>query len=294
MSARCIDDDQARLFHEQGFLVVRGLLAGAELEALRRETATMVAHPDEVRPGDDVAYARHAETGRTVPFRIEYVVDKSPACRALLGHPFVLHSVEKLQGPSFVPTWDSMVFKLEGAGASIPWHRDQVLDYSPDRPIFNVDFYLDGSDLTNCLWAIPGSHRWPNEEALATVERLGDHEFGSEGAVPLPMEPGDVLFHDILVVHGSPAATSGLRRVLYYEFRPAEIEQRFGPHVPEYVPLKQRVLLACLRHRAGTPYAHGEDAFQYRPAPPFSVQDLGAGEEPETYRYPHEQFFAAA
>jgi hypothetical protein len=103
------------------------------------------------------------------------------------------------------------------------------------------------------------------------------------------MNPGDVIFHNILVLHGSPAARSTLRRVVYYEFRPGEIEREFGPHTPEYIPLKQKVLLSCLRERAKTDYARGEAAFHYRPdrdfAPPASE---GA---PATYKYPHEQFW---
>jgi hypothetical protein len=63
------------------------------------------------------------------------------------------------------------------------------------------------------------------------------------------MHPGDVIIHNILVLHGSPAAQSHLRRVIYYEFRPAEVELAIGPHTPEYIPLKQHLLLACLRDR---------------------------------------------
>ena len=78
-----------------------------------------------------------------------------------------------------------------------------------------------------------------------------DHNSPRPSALSLAANPaGDVLFHSILVLHGSPAARSQLRRVVYYEFRPAEVEQAHGPHVPQYIPTKQKVLLACLRHRA--------------------------------------------
>ena len=73
--------------------------------------------------------------------------------------------------------------------------------------------------------------------------------------MPIPVNPGDVLFHSILVLHGSPAAQSQLRRVLYYEFRPGEVEREQGPHNPEYIPTKQKVLLSCLRQRAAAPYS---------------------------------------
>jgi hypothetical protein len=244
----------------------------------------------------DYAYGKHEITGKTVPTRIEFVVDKTPAGKVLAGHPFILKSVEKLQGRNFVPTWDSMVFKIEGQGPSVPWHRDGGTEkrefWDHQWPIFNVDFYLDGSDLSNCVWGILGSNRWTPEEALAKIKKLNEGGFHTdEDCVPMQTNPGDVLFHNILALHGSPPAQSKLRRVVYYEYRPAEIETRFGPHIPEYVPLKQKVLLACLRDRARTPYAKGETPFVYRPDAKFAAPSLGADEQLATYRYPHSPYW---
>jgi hypothetical protein len=50
------------------------------------------------------------------------------------------------------------------------------------------------------------------------------------------------------------------------------------------------VLLACLRHRAETPYARGETPFVYNPSAEFAPP-LGANEKLQTYRYPHMQFW---
>jgi hypothetical protein len=158
-------------------------------------------------------------------------------------------------------------------------------------PIFNVDFYLDEADLTNCLWGLPGSNLWDEPTAQRKIAKLNAGEFRYDNAVPIPMQPGDVIFHNILVLHGSPPTRSKLRRVVYYEFRPAEIERATGPHVPEYIPLKQKVLLACLRHRAETPYANGEKPFAYNPSPEFAPPPFGPNEKLETYRYPHMQFW---
>jgi ectoine hydroxylase-related dioxygenase (phytanoyl-CoA dioxygenase family) len=230
-----------------------------------------------------------------VPFRVEYVVDKTPSGKALLGHPFVLRSVEKLQGRDFLPTWDSLVFKLAGEGAAIEWHRDADRSCTlPGIPIFNVDFYLDASDETNCVWALPGSNQWNDTEAAAEVGRRNrGGRFASEGAVPVPLAAGDALLHDILLLHGSPPSRSGLRRVVYYEFRPARAELRLGPHVPAYVPAKQRVLLACLRERAAAPYARGERPFAYRPSGELAPPPLAEGEALPTYRYAHHEYWRA-
>ncbi len=289
---RAVPDAAARAFRERGILVVRGLLGGDELEALRAQTGALVERAAAARQGDpDYQYKRHPGSGADVPFRIEYVVDKAPACRALLAHPFVLRSVESLQEPDFIPTWDSMVFKLPGAGAAIEWHRDcDTEQCDPGRPIFNVDVYLDASDESNCLWAIPGSNRWSDVEAARACGRLGAAgAFSTAGARPLPLAAGNALFHDVLVLHGSPAAESGLRRVLYYEFRPIEVERRRGPHAPSYLPLKQRVLASCLRDRARAPYAAGEEPYAYRPRAQLEGGALAPGEELASYRVPHHE-----
>ena len=292
----CITDEQADFFRDNGLLVIRNVLRGEELKAVQDQTAPLVRRAMEERPKDpDYMYKKHEPSGEQVPFRVEYVIDKTAACGALLGHPFILRSVEKLQGRNFIPTWDSMVFKQEGAGAAIPWHRDSGTANAADRcHIFNVDFYLDGSDLTNCLWGIPGSHRWPPAEAAAAVKKLNaaTASFSTDArCVPILMNPGDVIFHNILVLHGSPASQSKLRRVVYFEFRPGEIERDFGPHTTDYIPLKQKVLLACLRERASMPYVRGEAAFRYDPSPDFSSPALRDDEPLETCRYPHEKFW---
>jgi ectoine hydroxylase-related dioxygenase (phytanoyl-CoA dioxygenase family) len=294
-----ITSEQAQFFRDNGLLVIRNLVGDDELAALRQETQILVrlAESGATLPGfshPDFFFKDHELTGERTPFRIEYVIDKLDACRALLGHPFVLNSVQTLQGTNFVPTWDAMVFKRAGLGAAFPWHRDAAATQAREEtaPIFNVDFYLDEADLTNCVWGILGSNRWSAERTQATIAALTDGgEFRTDDScVPIVMRPGDVLLHNILVLHGSPAARSGLRRVIYYEFRPAEIESAIGPHTPEYLPLKQNVLHRCLAERAKTPYAAHETPFVYRPTPPF---DTFVGDDLSSLRYPHAAFWRA-
>ena len=163
---------------------------------------------------------------------------------------------------------------------------------SSDLPIFNVDFYLDVADMSNCLWGILGSNQWTPVEAQARINALNEGGFKTDAdCVPIPMQPGDVIFHNILALHGSPASQTKLRRVVYYEFRAGETERAKGPHVPEYIPLKQKVLLACLRDRAHSPYAKGEKPFVYNPTQDFAAPSLGTGEQLSTYRYPHNEYW---
>ncbi|MCC6443976.1 MAG: phytanoyl-CoA dioxygenase family protein [Armatimonadetes bacterium] len=284
-----IADEEARFFLENGFLVLKEVVKGEELRRLRRAMDELTAYGSAaVREHPDFSYAPGHKTGQPVLRRIEYVIDKYEECKALLGHPFVLRSVEKMIGPDLIPTWDSMVLKLPGEGIIVPWHRDAGTANVGDTPIFNVDFYMDEADLDTCLWVYPGSHLWSEDEVLKITRQEG---FSTEGAVPVLMQPGDVIFHNILLVHGSPSNTSDkLRRVIYYEFRAAHVERDKGPHIPEYIPLKQRVLSSCLEKRAAADYIAPEEPYRYHPPAPF-VFEWTPGTVLETYRYPHDKYW---
>jgi len=290
-SQSCITDEQAQFFLDNGFLVIRNMLGRAELKTVQDETDTLLARGMAGTDiNEDYQYAPGEKSGSKVLKRIEYVVDKCPSLRALMGHPFMLRSVEKLQGPSFIPTWDSMVVKMPDEGIVVPWHRDaeRPAGCADERPIFNVDFYLDDADLKSCLWVIPGSNKWTVEQSLERCRREG---FDTSDAIPVPLSAGDAILHDITVVHGSPAGDgNALRRTVYFEFRPGEIELEFGPHTPEYLPLKQMMLLECLDIRKGAAYAADEEAYEYRPEGPLA---LGERKAPQTFRYPHGEFWRA-
>lgn len=294
-----ISDEQAQFFRENGLLLIHNVFSPAELKAMQDATLPLYQRAVNEKPAEpDYCYAKHELTGEMTPYRIEYVIDKKETCKRLLGHPFILRSIEKLQGRNFIPTWDAMVFKKEGMGKAIPWHRDSAAyqrdDVDNTVAAINVDFYLDASDMTNCLWGILGSNNWPAERAQETIQRLNDApgRFSTdEMCLPLPVGAGDVLFHSVLTLHGSPAAQSKLRRVVYYEFRPGEVELAHGPHTPEYLPLKQKVLQAALRERRSASYASGERAFEYRPDGRFAVTPLGEDEAPATFRYPHQEYW---
>jgi phytanoyl-CoA hydroxylase len=262
-----LTSDQIHFFQAKGFLVLRNALCSDELQLLQNETHNLIAkitngsdywfndeipvnwyklHPNALR---DTEYNHNDQSlnqtnvKKGVPFRIEYPLDKSDACKILLGHSFVLNAIKTLISPNFIPTWDSLVFKYPGDGVPIKWHRDASAASVDATPAIDVGFYLDEANATfdNCLYVVPGSHHWNDTLASSMIEYLIDGGFKKVGAVPVEVQPGDVIMHNILILHGSPACRSPLRRTIYYEFRAIEQELRLGPHIPEYIPLKQRI-----------------------------------------------------
>lgn len=220
--------DQIRFFDDNGYLILRNRIPAPLLERLRVATAAMMAAGRDLDPDDpraaDYRFADRPD-GRTM-FRIDYLHGKGePASLELLGSPAMLGIAESLAGPNFVPTYESLVFKDEGDGAAIEWHQDAV--HPRTHRIFNVDVYLDPSGAgEGVLRVIPGSQRGP-----ADICRVRD-TYGWEppGVVTVELEPGDVLVHDAIIVHGSEAVTGNrLRRTIYYEFRAAEQILAQGP-----------------------------------------------------------------
>lgn len=294
-----ISDVEAQFFEENGYLIIRGAIAGQELSRVQAAMAELTDYGSaEVRTDTDFAYGVGHKTGAQMLKRVEYVVDKRDEMKVLMANPFILNTVEKLMGPDLIPTWDSMVLKLPGEGIIVPWHRDAGTGQVGDKPIFNVDFYLDAADEDTCVWVIPASHKWSSERTNSWLVTRRTHDqttddFRATGAIPALMEPGDVLLHNILVLHGSPSNPSGkLRRVVYYEFRTAHVEDAIGPHVSAYIPLKQRVLLACLAMRKTADYVQrDEKPFAYNPPTPYDDVVYDPDEDLPTYRYLHADFW---
>ncbi|MGK0186195.1 MAG: phytanoyl-CoA hydroxylase [Verrucomicrobiales bacterium] len=285
-----ISEDDAAFFREHGVLLMKNVVSSEELIRLKEESLILVEKSMDPNLEDpDFKFSTHPSTDARVPFRIDYLTDKMPTARVLLAHPFILRSVELLCGKNFIPTWESKVFKLQGTGAVVNWHRDAGPTLPDEAPVFFADFYLDDADETTALRAIPGSQKWSRETAMDRINALNEaDQFDGDDIVVLPMKAGDVLFHNVHTLHGSPAASSTLRRVIYFAFRSIEVEKITSPRMPQFIPAKQRVLDACLNARADAPYVQdGERSFTYSPDSEWAPPARGKDEGDLNYRIPH-------
>lgn len=265
-----LTDDEVRSFDENGFLVLRGRIGGPLLDRLQK------AADQWIRTGQATAQSRPRNpdylfadrpAGPSL-FRIDYLHDKrNSASLELLGSPSLLSIAESLAGAAFVPTYESLVFKEEGDGAAIAWHQDAV--HPRNHRIFNIDVYLDRSLRDEgALRVVPGSQH-ERVDICALTETYG---WDVPGAVPVELEPGDVLVHDVMLVHGSaPVTGNRLRRTLYYEFRPAEQILDEGPWDAAWVQRRLRLIplgLSEYAHRSpGKPGFRWQAPEHLRPEP---------------------------
>jgi phytanoyl-CoA hydroxylase len=285
--------EEIRAFRRDGVLILRDVLSAAEMAVVDKAATELIDWAWGTGIGSDVYWTDEPGEPGAVPVRIEYPMDKSPCIMALAGHPLLLGAMEALVGPNLIPTWDSLVFKVEQGAPGLAWHRDGGIYAEPvsvtgSGRIIDVGIYLDAATADNCVWAIPGSNYWDTETAAAAITRQNEGGWCTEGALPALMEPGDVLLHNVLTLHGAPPIQGSRRRVVYFEYRPAEVELHLGPHNREYIGRKQQVLLASIAARAAADVGRDELPFVYRPA---DAMRLWSDAPLTTARFPHEDYW---
>lgn len=146
-------------------------------------------------------------------------------------HPQLLDMIEQLIGPDIVLWITRILCKPAVKGREVPWHQDG--EYWPMRPLATCSAWVaidPVSTANGCMRFIPGSHRRQELYRHHTTERdnlvlnleLDQDQFDEAHAVNVELEPGQVSFHDVRLIHGSLANNSGQRRgALIMRYMPA-------------------------------------------------------------------------
>ncbi|MDO5682243.1 MAG: phytanoyl-CoA dioxygenase family protein, partial [Propionibacteriaceae bacterium] len=131
--------------------------------------------------------------------------DPLPRALALLTvHPRVVRGAQRILGPRVCLAASSMTFKHPSGGPPVPRHRDTFINKLPgpqQHIVLNIDICIDAATVeTGCLWMASGTHQ------LLDVEEIAARDPGDwSDMVPVEGQPGDIVFHNDLTVHGSPA-----------------------------------------------------------------------------------------
>lgn len=223
------DAELAAQLRTMGYLHVKGVFTGAEMEAANREVDGLAAS---ARPGDDLSWWVTGEDGDGVPCRLVYATLRSPVLAMLEADPRV-RRLGTLLDPALRAAPDRMegsavLLKVPGntGGLSnIPWHQDCGMGgHAIMCPAVSVGIQLTGSDaLTGNLQVLPGSHgqaihyRW--QQRLEGVP-----------VVSIDTAPGDVTVHVQDLMHASPRPTgAGGRRTMYVTHYPPALWEHVGP-----------------------------------------------------------------
>jgi ectoine hydroxylase-related dioxygenase (phytanoyl-CoA dioxygenase family) len=220
-----VDESQIKTFNEKGFVVVPGVYTAEEVQAVSNWL-------DELKDSDgsenDIATYFEASpiNGETVLVRAEYLLgDHNPAMTKLLLKDEVIESLTALLGDKPLLFKEKANYKLPGCRSDL-LHQDQAAGWGTYS-----DFFI------TMLVAIDENRV---DNAAVSFRDAGDHslrllgpewEVLSEEDPPFKPEneyrvveaaPGDVVFFDCYVPHGSPAnETESARRNIYLTFNRA-------------------------------------------------------------------------
>ncbi len=236
MHSKMVSQEQVRFFADHGYVLVKGLFSPEEVQGY---VDHFMAISQRAKPVDDLgddptdplkAFPRIVHPHRWDAVSFDWMLDPRlrDAMTAILG-------AEPMAGQTMV------YFKPAGArGQAL--HQDQK--YLRVRPGTCVAAWLalDPCDDENgCLQVVPGTQ---DLELVCTVESdltqsfTGDTTPLPEGyaAVPVHMEPGDVLFFNGSLVHGSgPNRTKDrFRRSLIGHYLTADAQEVSEFYKPVY------------------------------------------------------------
>ena len=111
-------------------------------------------------------------------------------------------------------------------GREKPWHQDHAYFNLPlETPIVGVWLPLEPATPENgCMHLIPGGHReGPRPHFKRRDWQICDRDVEPGGRIAVPMQPGDVLFFEGKLPHGTPTnRTPQHRWAVQFHYRPAE------------------------------------------------------------------------
>lgn len=234
-----LSEEQRSGWERDGFILIRGFASPATGEAMACETiAAIRADPPAAHPGQP-AYATAGELviqpeAKPVEGAInpEDHVAKvfnphlTGAARDFAHDPRCGAIVAELLGGDPVAVFQSM-FILKNSGAwGQPWHQDSHYFNFDCQPQIGLWLAISAATLDNgCLSVLPGSHRLPVQPHRPDRRPGANHGYleidgvDDAAAVPVLMEPGDLLvFHSYLLHKSVDNRSTDRRAAMVYHY----------------------------------------------------------------------------
>ncbi len=228
-----LTNEQRESFELDGFCFVRRFASettGKEMlaratELAREAKGAGLAGRSLVMPeAKQNPFAKNPEDQVSKVFRLH----RDPIFRDFAERADLLDGVAAILGPELDCFLSQFIFKHPGAMGQ-PWHQDS--HYFPfDRaPQLGAWLSVTQATLENgCLHVLPGSQREPihthvpdrRPEANYGYVEIVDHDMSA--AVPVLMEPGDLLlFHSFLMHRSTDNRSAGIRAAMVYHYAQA-------------------------------------------------------------------------
>jgi ectoine hydroxylase-related dioxygenase (phytanoyl-CoA dioxygenase family) len=241
-----LSEQQVARFREQGYLVVRQLVDGAALDAMRAQLDDWIeesrGHNGNFGTTPDGKARFDLEPGHTAERpqlrRVANPADVSEAYQAVLWDGPVPDAVADLIGPDVKFHHCKLNIKLPGMETRVDYHQDHAYDpHTNDDMLAALVMLDDMTEENGCLRVVPGSHTEPcshyrGDEFVGKVADELAERFERQ-SVPITGQAGDVCFIDTWMVHGGgPNRSQSPRRLLICDYTAADAFWLTPPIVP--------------------------------------------------------------
>ncbi|MBO6521911.1 MAG: phytanoyl-CoA dioxygenase family protein [Rhodospirillales bacterium] len=227
-----LTDEDIAAFERDGYLVKRSGFNAEDMGLIDTWTKELLAMPEE--SGKHWVYhEKSRKDGEDLVNRIENIAPFHEGFEKLteaLSAP-----VSQLLGEPAVLFKEKVNFKMPGGGGFAP-HQDSQAGWDTYADFFiSALVSIDRATLENgCLQLVAGHHK---TGLVKSWEPLNDDEMKGMDFLPVPTEPGDIVFFDCYAPHASEANMSdSIRRIYYATYNRASA----GNHMAQYYADKHK------------------------------------------------------
>jgi len=210
-----LTEQQTQEFGDKGFIVLKGFFdktvmdrVSAWLDELRDK------QPEKGREAK--YYEKSTITGESILVRIENALgDQNPEFTRLLVSPEAVECLTQLFGEPPVLFKEKINYKLPGCRPD-KLHQDQTAGWNPYGDFFiTMGIVVDQNRKDNAALSFMSSGNYERELMTEEWRPMTENDppySPADEYVLLEADPGDVIFFDSYVPHGSPANTSDRSR----------------------------------------------------------------------------------
>ncbi|HVL77046.1 MAG TPA: phytanoyl-CoA dioxygenase family protein [Noviherbaspirillum sp.] len=217
-----LNEAQLNEYRETGFLTLRGIFGQDLLQRLTEATERLYKEGSALQAKTrhfDLEEAHRPDNPRIR--RISSPTELDPAFIEVAFHSVLGDIAADLVGGPVKFYHSKVNFKLPNGGAEIGWHQDWPVFPHTNTNLVALSVPLNPSRSGNgCLQTIPGSHKqgprshWADGKYMLNCNhtmREADFALSEDSE----LDPGDIVAHHGLVVHGSGANLSDQIRTTY-------------------------------------------------------------------------------
>jgi phytanoyl-CoA hydroxylase len=226
--------EDVEFFRANGYLAANGVFSAEEVQACKDGLSDLVRRraswDRRVWAQEEPYFSQNASDGTDIDpelrlRKLAYFVQIEPRLAAASQHPRLMAATHQLIGEGARLIQDMALLKPPFKGSEKPWHQDAAyFDWLPLGGVLGTWIALDEATIENgCMQVMPASHlAGPAPHFHVRDCQIDDKHIQVNRAVPIPLQPGGVLFFSGLLQHGTPPnMTAHRRRALQFHYAAA-------------------------------------------------------------------------